>query len=256
MVAIAGAAGMIVRNTSLTAPNLTLPKIQDVTITRTPATTELFTRSTCSVGQASTHAEIENTVTWQLDYVSPAFDGVILSAFMDQGITTTATNITIPTAVCIALSANTATVTGLTVDQPVQLSQEETYNQIQFVQTTSAPAAVNEFQVTANTITFEATVTTGNYVATYESSQSLNFFIGGPAALAPYGSREFLGAIQGLAGTSETYVFWAPAGLPTGARSLATANDTIDSSFKLSTISGWNLPILFWRASQWAQAIA
>ena len=247
MVAIAGIAGGLIR----TDDGLIIPKIQDLTITRTPQTTELFTRPTCGVGLASTHAEIETQVTWQLDLTGPAFDGSILSQFLDQKFTASQ-SVTVPTLVCGTLDQGSTdvTVTGLGVDQEVKAAFEQTYDQDYLTQVTAAPAAVNEFQVTANTVVFNAQTTAKAYRITYESDQTLNNFLGGPGPLAAYGAREFFGAIQGLEPGDNPWIVWAPSATPTGARSLGTANDTIDSSYKLAvpTTLSWNFPLLFWQA--------
>ena len=254
MVAILGASGTLIRTQS----ELILPKIQDFTLNRNPQTTELFTRPTCGIGLASTHAEIETQVTWQLDLTGPAFDGTILSLFMDQRPTLN-TAVVVPTLVCTTVTnaANTVTITGLTADQPVRAAYETTYNQQQLTQVTVPPAAANEYQVTADTVTFFAPAAGDDKAAriTYTSSETISKFIGGPAALSAYGAREFIFSVQGLEGGDDPWIGWSQQGTPTGNRSFGTANDTIDSSFKLATPSGWNSPILFFQKPDFFQNI-
>ncbi|MEM9263947.1 MAG: hypothetical protein AAGA46_00310 [Cyanobacteria bacterium P01_F01_bin.13] len=254
MVAISGAGGGLIR----TEAELIIPKLQDFTLNRSPSTTELFRRPTCGNGLAATHAEIENQVTWQADLTGPAFDGTILSLFMDQRPTLN-TAVVVPTLICttVTSAANTVTVTGLTIDQPVRAAYESTYNQEQLVQVTGVPAAANEYQVTANTVTFFAPAAGDDKAAriTYTSSETIAKFIGGPAALNPYGARELIFSVQGLEGGDLPWIGWAQSATPTGDRSLGTANDTIDSSYKLATPSNWNTPILWFQKSDFFQNV-
>ena len=244
MTAIAGAAGGLIR----TETELLIPKLQNFTLNRNPDTTELFTRPTCGIGLAQTHAEIETQVTWQADLTGPAFDGTILSVFLDQRPTLN-TEVVVPTLVCGPLPVGTSTVdiTGLAIDQPVRAAFETTYNQEQLTQVTAAPAAADEYQVTANTVTFGTQTADKAYRITYTSAETIPKFIGGPAALNPYGSRELIVSVQGLEGGDDPWIGWSKAALPTGNRAFGTANETIDSSYKLTTPADWNSPLLFFQ---------
>ena len=247
MVAISGAAGGLIR----TQTELLLPKIQDFTLNRSPQTTELFTRPTCSNGQASTHAEVTNQLTWQADLTGPAFDGTILSLFMDQRISSAAT-ITVPTLVCgtLAAAATSVTVTGLTVNQPVRIAFESTYDQETLTQVNAAPASVSEYQITADTVTFFAQTEAKAYRITYTSDQTINRFIGGTAPLSSFAAVELIFSVQGLEPGNDPWIGWAPACTRTGDSSFGTASDTIDTSYKLAVPAelGWNSPILWFQA--------
>jgi len=235
---------------------LRLGRASNFTFERAPETTELRRRPDCSPGLNTTSAEVETAVTWTISYDSPAFDGVVLSEFLDQEITITPTNIAVPTLICSALdTASTPgglmTVTGLTANQVAQASLATDYDQEQLIQVTAAPAAANEFQVVANGVQFFAAqvdvAKSARFV--FESTQALNEFIGGPAALAPWGSREFLGVVAGLDGGDPWWTWWANCS-PTGTRSFGTGDDEISNSYKASIPSakGWNSPFLAWRA--------
>lgn len=252
MVAISGAAGGLIR----TPTELIIPKLQDFTLNRSPQTTELFTRPTCGNGQASTHSEVINQLTWQADLSGPAFDGTILSLFMDQKVSASA-SITVPTLVCgtLATAATDVTVTGLTVDQPVRVAFESTYEQETLTQVTTAPASSSEYQITANTVVFFAQTEDKAYRITYTSAETVSRFIGGPAQISEYGAIELIFSVQGLEPGSEPWVGWAPSCTRTGDSAFGTANDTIDTSYKLATPTelGWNTPVLWFQTANFFQ---
>ena len=244
----------ITRFTSGTINKVKLNRASTFSIARNVETLETSRAPDCSIGPAFDSAVVEQRVTYELSYVSPAFDEASISEFFDQQITEgNTTAIGLPTFVCQTLTTanapgGTLPYAALTLNETIQVNVNTQYTQEMLTQVTAAPAAANEFQVTAGNVVFDASQVDAGKTASISrtADQTPLKYIGGPAPAAPYGAREFYGVIQGLAGDDPWHI-WFPSALPTGNRSLDTGADSTTFTYRASTPSGFSFPYLAWQ---------
>lgn len=148
-------------------------------------------------------------------------------------------------------SPYTVTETGLTVDQDVVATvlSDTTPKFLKRIASAGTVAA-NEFEVTADTLTFHSGQAGATVVINYMKSQSNLPVIGGTNAANPFDTNDM--SLTGLIkGTRTTKRFYAPRVKRTGERSIAVSNQIQDASFqyKMLTPSGWSVPFAIWDAA-------
>lgn len=251
-------AGVLSPITRFTGPNkLKLDRALNFTITITPETIETQRRPDCAVGVATTSATITQSTTHTLSYDSPAVDELTISEFFDQQITeNNTTAIALPQMGCIAVTTANApggsiTYTGLTANETVQVNLSTNFTQETLVQVAAAPAAANEFQVSANAVVLDASQVDQGKTATITrtADQTPTKYIGGNAPVNPYGTKEFYGVVQGL-GSDDPWHIWYPSCTnSSGARTFGTADTTSTTEYTagVATSQGFSFPYICWQ---------
>ena len=162
----------------------------------------------------------------------------------------TASSFEIPVPFQTTISSNTATVSGLTVDQNVivNVTTEGSQQFLSQIASAGTPAA-DEYDVTADTITFNASQFTDGTQVTgvYFETVSAGKLIGGNSTSTAYGNISFYGELLNTEYTNPVRFYIKQMSINTGfdLGLLGQAGDDIEVPVTLTTPTGWNRPYAF-----------
>ncbi|HEY9618199.1 MAG TPA: hypothetical protein V6C64_15235 [Microcoleaceae cyanobacterium] len=184
---------------------------------------------------------------WALKISQESFDELDLQFVLDQQESTIATiqlpgettKVTVP-----ATAPYTVTVTGLIANQDVKATVVSDTDPRYLTQVNSAPDAAKEFQITANTVTFNSTEA-GETVALYylETKEDIEI-IGADAAPATYGVCAFKGIIKGT--RTQKHVWFPRVRYTRDFEQGFGDKSEVSMEFDILTPSAWNVPYAFW----------
>ena len=183
--------------------------------------------------------------TYSLTLSNASFDSQDWSRLLEQKISST--TFTAPTTLEDVVPATPfqVTVTGLTVDQPVQIIfDNDTENAEQGTQVTVAPAAAGEYQVTANTITFFSADESRRVSGVYKESQTGKKSIGADTSQSQITGMEFYGIITSPRRLSG-WEMYCPSIVRTGGIS-ASPGESSPVEYRPVKVPGYALPVIIY----------
>jgi len=206
------------------------------------------------VNTLQTLETITTETTYTLNVETGSFQDATFPLIFNQRASTQSNVVTLVQKVVTVPSGSPYTVTesGLTVDQDVTavLLSTSSPGDVYLDQSPSVDTPdPGEFEVTANTLTFNAAQAGASVSIAYEKTESSLSIIGGPAPLDPFiDGLEFFGKAKVKASTS-VWNFWTRNLSKSEGIEFGTDVDNLPLSFSMGTYSGWNTPFMLWKSA-------
>lgn len=197
---------------------------------------------------------ITNSTTWTLTGSSGSIqEDTFELIFNQQWYTAADTAMLLPKHITgtVPAAPHTVTVSGLTEDQEVYLTFTSTATggggdvQGERVAAATGAAATGEFDVTANTLTFDSVDEGKTYVAAYLESTTPTKVIGGTSAANPVGTLSFFGVLKPSASAAAKNIYIPALSFSEGVEFSSDA-DNLELTMTMATPSGWGMPLAIW----------
>jgi hypothetical protein len=202
-----------------------------------------------AVGTLQTLDSAAGKTSWVLSMKQSSIDTTALEFILNQKRQAIASMVVPTSQDYVVTTGATLTVTGLTADQPVNITVlTDSGNSFLKQVIGSATPAAGEFKVTANTITFHTSLATGSVLGLYYTETKTNLqAIGGSAPIAQFGNMSCTFVIGGT--RMDNQRFWMPRVAHDGNIKIGLGvSGEQEIKFDCSVPTGFNLPYMVYPA--------
>jgi hypothetical protein len=249
-ITVSGFGSFVFRDT--TNDEVTAMRPNAFTLSRDVTSEDILFYPNSGVNTLQTLTTITTETSWTLSVESGWFSDQMIPFLFDQRAEAATTRTLLKSQVStIPATPHEVTITGLTADQDtvhctlIDNSNGDTY--MTRVATATGAGATGEFDVSADTITFDASDEGKSVLITYEIAESVAGY-GGAATASPLGTIEFAGKFK-ASNSATTYGIWLPSITLAAGLEFGSGVDNLTYEFSVGTPANYNSPFYIYPLS-------